>query len=52
MLEPASALTELPIAWHPSKEYREKSRLLRFMRGCGFEDYEEFLTWSQREPAG
>lgn len=51
MLEPSSALTELPIAWHPGEEYREKSRLLRFMRARGFEEYEAFLTWSQQEPA-
>ena len=46
-----AALTELPIAWAPTPEYQQRSRLGRFMRSCGFEEYETFLAWSQERPA-
>jgi len=49
--EDLTALTDLPIAWTPSPEYLERSRLLKFMRAQGFEDYDEFLRWSVDEPA-
>lgn len=45
------ALTDLPIAWRPGPEHREKSRLLRFMQAQGFTDYGAFLHWSISEPA-
>jgi acetyl-CoA synthetase len=40
------ALTSLPIAWRPSAEYLERSRLRRFMEAQGFSDYAAFLRWS------
>lgn len=45
------ALTGLPIAWRPTPEHLRRSRLLRFMRAQGFDDYDRFLEWSCREPA-
>ena len=31
-----SAITDLPVAWEPTPEALERSRLLRFMRAQGF----------------
>lgn len=45
------ALTGLPTAWNPSPDYLERSRLLRFMRTHGFDDYPKFLEWSAQNPA-
>jgi acetyl-CoA synthetase len=47
----AGALTSLPVAWRPDAECVERSRLRRFMRACGFADYDAFLAWSVAEPA-
>jgi acetyl-CoA synthetase len=49
--EETAGLTDLPVAWRPTAEYLEKSRLLRFMRAQGLPDYEAFLRWSVEEPA-
>jgi acetyl-CoA synthetase len=45
------AITGLPVAWRPTPEYVERSRLRRFMEKVGFADYEAFLAWSAAEPA-
>ncbi|MCC2669839.1 MAG: AMP-dependent synthetase and ligase [Armatimonadetes bacterium] len=45
------SLTALPVAWQPSPEYLERSRLLKFMRAQGHSDYAGFLRWSVAEPA-
>lgn len=50
MHPPSESLIHLPVAWQPTEEYLEKSRLRRFMRSCGFEAYEPFLAWSQEQP--
>lgn len=44
-------LTALPVAWRPSPEYLDRSRLLRFMHEQGFTDYDAFLDWSAQNPA-
>ncbi len=51
MSDEMHSLTDLPVAWRPTPECLERSRLLRFMRQCGFEDYTAFLRWSRDEPA-
>jgi acetyl-CoA synthetase len=49
--EDLSALTDLPVAWTPTADYLERSRLLKFMGAQGFDNYEAFLQWSVAEPA-
>jgi acetyl-CoA synthetase len=39
-----------PVAWRPSEEYLRKSRLLRFMRRYGIEDYATLMRRSVEEP--
>jgi acetyl-CoA synthetase len=46
-----AALTDLPIAWRPTAEYLERSRLLRFLQAQGLPDYEALLRWSVEQPA-
>src|SRR5579872_6179198 len=40
-----------PVAWRPSAEYLEKSRLLRFMRRHGISDYPALLARADADPA-
>lgn len=40
-----------PIAWRPTSEYLEKSRLLRFMRAQGIATYDELLARATADPA-
>ena len=40
-----------PIAWRPTEEYIRKSRLLRFMRRHGIEDYAALLARADADPA-
>ncbi len=40
-----------PIAWRPTEEYLQRSRLLRFMRAEGFENYDAFLHRANTDPA-
>ncbi|HEU4754440.1 MAG TPA: AMP-binding protein, partial [Armatimonadota bacterium] len=47
----AATLTHLPVAWRPTPEYLERSRLGRFIRHLGLPDYRAFLSWSVAEPA-
>jgi acetyl-CoA synthetase len=47
----SASIQELPVAWEPSQAYRERSRLLRFLRAQGFEEYEAFRQWSVDQPA-
>jgi acetyl-CoA synthetase len=49
--EDLSALTGLPVEWRPTEEYLNRSRLLRFLKQCGFSTYEELLEWSTAQPA-
>jgi len=51
MADETAALTALPIAWSPTPDYLEKSRLRRFMEQVGIPEYERFLEWSAAEPA-
>ena len=39
-----------PVAWRPSEEYLSKSRLLRFMKRHGIEDYDTLMRRSIDEP--
>src|SRR6185312_13572271 len=39
-----------PVAWRPSDEYLSKSRLLRFMKRHGIEDYDTLMRRSVDEP--
>ena len=39
------------IVWRPSREYLERSRLLRFMRAQGIATFEELLERSAHDPA-
>lgn len=48
--EETASLTDLPVAWRPSEEYLAQSRLLRFMRAQGYEEYEAFLRWAVEQP--
>jgi acetyl-CoA synthetase len=40
-----------PIAWRPTEEYVKKSRLLRFMRRHGIEDFAALLARADADPA-
>jgi acetyl-CoA synthetase len=40
-----------PIAWRPTEEYIRKSRMLRFMRRHGIEDYPALLARADADPA-
>ncbi len=40
-----------PIAWRPTPEYLERSRLLRFMRQHGIESYDALLARANADPA-
>jgi acetyl-CoA synthetase len=40
-----------PIAWRPTSEYLNKSRLLKFMHQHGMERYDELLTRATADPA-
>jgi acetyl-CoA synthetase len=40
-----------PIAWRPTPEYLERSRLLRFMRQHGIESFEALLARANADPA-
>ncbi len=39
------------VAWRPSDEYRQRSRLLRFMRALGVDTVEALVQRAAREPA-
>jgi acetyl-CoA synthetase len=40
-----------PVAWKPTEEYRQRSRLLRFMRRHGIGEYAELLARADADPA-
>ncbi len=40
-----------PVAWRPSEEYLQKSRLLRFMQRHGIGDYSALLERATDDPA-
>ncbi|CAN5832872.1 AMP-binding protein [soil metagenome] len=39
-------LNEEQFAWHPTDEYRQRSRLRTFFEGNGIQDYQSFLSWA------
>ena len=39
------------VAWRPTSDYIERSRLLRFMRAVGVGAYDELLAWAAADPA-
>ncbi len=39
------------VAWRPTPEYVERSRLRRFMRAAGVASYDALLSWAAADPA-